>query len=242
MALAIDFGNSQIKLGHFKDDLHPASVEVLQYNMPAFSKCLSKYHSTEEVIISSVAHSFEFERVVATAFEHTISLNYKLRLPFENLYETPETLGNDRMAACAGAMELLDERPLLIIDSGSCITYDFINEKDQYIGGAISPGIDMKLRAMHEFTENLPETRLTPEYQPLTIGKSTKTCLLEGAVGGTIHEIMGFAATFSKAKSLKMVLTGGNSEYLADKLENSTFAAPNLVLIGLNKIRKLNAL
>jgi len=242
MPLAIDFGNSRIKIGYFKGDAkQPTRVLITDYDLYSFEESLKEYSTEEHCIISSVASSIDFEHIVKQHFEHVHVLSYQSILPFDNFYETPETLGNDRMAACAGAMELTEKRPLLVIDAGTCITYDFITDADSYIGGAISPGIEMRLKAMHHFTENLPKPIFSPEKERVTLGKSTIDCLLAGAVTGTVHEILGFAATFSSAKSLNVVLTGGNSEYLADQLENSTFAAPNLVLIGLNKIRKLNA-
>lgn len=242
MPLAIDFGNSRIKIGYFQAGaINPETVHFVDYDLKAFGQSIQKYARNEDCILSSVASSKDFENVAIEHFSTVHMLSYDSILPFKNEYETPKTLGNDRMAACAGAMELVDKRPLLIIDAGSCITYDFITEADSYIGGAISPGIEMKLKAMHHFTDKLPKPTFSTDQERVTLGKSTEECLLAGAVTGTVHEILGFAATFSHAKSLNVVLTGGNSEYLADQLENSTFAAPNLVLIGLNKIRKLNA-
>lgn len=242
MPIAVDFGNSSIKCGYFKEgEIHPTEVWTLPYNLVDFENAMTQYSPKESCIMSSVANSSSFENLLQKHFAATHNLSYKSVLPFANSYKTPETLGNDRMAACAGAMEICQQRPLLVVDAGSCITYDYITESDTYIGGAISPGIEMKLKAMHHFTEKLPKATFTPENERITLGKSTIDCLLAGAVTGTVHEIMGFAATFTEPKSLNVVLTGGNSEYLADQMENSTFAAPNLVLVGLNKIRQLNA-
>lgn len=242
MPLTVDFGNSRIKIGYFnKEDIAPTSVRTASYNLHEFEELMNQFDTREPCISSSVAASAPFEMLLEERFSLTHRLSFESILPFTNGYKTPETLGNDRMAACAGAMVICNERPLLVVDAGSCITYDYITESNTYIGGAISPGIEMKLKAMHQFTEKLPEAIFNPDKERVSIGKTTLECLLAGAVTGTLHEIMGFAATFTNPKSLNVVLTGGSSEYLADQMENSTFAAPNLVLVGLNKIRQLNA-
>ncbi|MGB0430367.1 MAG: type III pantothenate kinase [Bacteroidia bacterium] len=243
MALAFDFGNTSIKIGIWlSDTLLPSNVFTFLHNQKSeFASFVKKQNQSTNVIISSVAGHNTNYNLVLSYFENTTILNYQVKLPFAINYDTPETLGKDRIAACAAATIMYAHRPLLVIDAGTCITYDFINETNTYIGGAISPGIVTKLKAMHQFTQKLPFAQINTDYQPFTPQKSTKTCLLEGAYAGTIHEIRGFIATFGMHKSLKVVFTGGFGEYLADKVENSTFAAPNLVLVGLQQIRKLNA-
>lgn len=243
MSLAFDFGNSNLKIGIFKDsNIHPIDVVSFSYaEIKSFTSFIETRSSSESVIISSVLKASLFEKKIAQYFKSVIHLDYTLKLPFSIAYKTPETLGKDRLAACAGASALFTERPLLVIDAGTCITYDYISDSNSFIGGAISPGVEMRLRAMHEFTGKLPKPVLPTDYQPLNIGKSTQECLLEGAVSGTINEINGFIATFSDGKPLKVILTGGSSQYLANKIENSTFAAPKLVLVGLQQIRQLNA-
>jgi type III pantothenate kinase len=241
MALAFDFGNTRVKAALFNaSDLLPYRSETFEYEDKEGFKSFITSFKTEDVIISSV-NDHSFLDLIEREFSKITFLNLKLKFPFALAYETPETLGKDRIAACAGAMALYSERPLLIIDAGTCITYDFISDTDIYMGGAISPGIDMKLKAMHKFTNKLPLATLNLDYQPFKPQKSTNSCLLEGAVAGTVHEIKGFIATFGSNKSLKVIINGGSAQYLADKIENSTFAAPNLVLIGLHQILKLNA-
>ncbi|MFY0672306.1 MAG: type III pantothenate kinase [Bacteroidia bacterium] len=242
MALAFDFGNTRLKAALFDSDnnLSHKSFSFEYDDDETFTRFLSLQNSKEQVIISSVNDQSYINRIT-DYFKDIVLLNYNLALPFQLEYDTPETLGKDRIAAAAGAMALYTERPLLVIDAGTCITYDFISDKNVYMGGAISPGIDMKLNAMHKFTNKLPLAKLSPDYQPFKPQKSTLSCLLEGAVAGTIHEIKGFIATFGYNKSLKVIINGGSGQYLADKIENSTFAAPNLVLIGLHQILKLNA-
>ncbi|MBI1183391.1 type III pantothenate kinase [bacterium] len=244
MSLAFDFGNSSVKVGVFNAvDLAPVEVWQFGYHHAHddFNSFLEKYPADTSVIISTVVSESHAFAGLTQKFVNRIFLSHRLKLPFAIDYKTPETLGNDRLAACAGATVLCAERPILVIDAGTCITYDFITEDNCYAGGAISPGIELKLKAMHHFTQKLPSTTLPPDYQPFNTGKSTLECMWEGAAAGTIHEIRGFIATFSSHKSLNVVITGGTSHYLANKLENSTFAAPNLVLIGLHKIKTLNA-
>ena len=241
MSIAIDFGNTRIKVGIFNEDDGLEKFSVFNYSDDEFSAFISQFSHKEECIYSHVRTEKTLLNLIEQHFTSPIELTYRLNLPFTMGYKTPETLGKDRIAACAGAMEIFDNRPLLVIDAGTCITYDFISEHDHYMGGAISPGIELKLRALHEFTDKLPNLPFNPDNKPVNIGKSTNESLLSGAVTGTLHEISGFIATFGSLQTLTIVLTGGHAQYLADNLENSTFAAPNLVLIGLNKIRKLNA-
>lgn len=242
MPVAIDFGNSKIKVGVFSDyQKEPHAVLIFDYQGNDFVSFISGLATTESCIFSQVRADRALLSHIYSHFTNPAELTHELILPFTMGYETPETLGRDRLAACAGAMVLFDERQLLIIDAGTCITYDLISGQDHYMGGAISPGIEMKLVAMHQFTDRLPKATLNTGNEPLIIGKNTNDCLLSGAVSGTLHEISGFIATFGGKQSLTTVLTGGHSQYLADNLEISTFAVPNLVLIGLNKIRKLNA-
>lgn len=242
MALAFDFGNTRVKSAIFNEaDILPEKSFVFDYkDKKGFISFISSLNFNEPVIVSSVKDHSLLDEIKSRFCDVTL-LGLDLSLPFKMDYNTPETLGKDRIAACAGAMALFNERPLLVIDAGTCITYDFISDTNVYMGGAISPGIEMKLKAMHHFTNKLPLAQLHSEYQLFKPQKSTLDCLLEGAVAGTIHEIKGFIATFGSYKSLKVIINGGSAQYLDDKIENSTFAAPNLVLIGLHQILKLNA-
>jgi type III pantothenate kinase len=159
-----------------------------------------------------------------------------LNLPIENLYETTQTLGSDRLAASIGAFTLHPNSNVLTIDAGTCIKYNFVNEQNQFIGGAISPGLSMRLKALHKFTNALPLIDFDENYENLT-GKNTKDSILSGALIGTVCEVESMIQWYQSTYSvLKIVLTGGNANYLCKQLKNRFFADEHLILKGLNAV------
>ena len=155
------------------------------------------------------------------------------------MYETPETLGKDRLAAVVGASFLKPGKDILVIDAGTAITYDFINSKKQYLGGNIAPGINLRLRSLHEFTQRLPLVQVNSE-SPL-LGVDTNSALVSGALYGIVFEIDGYISTLKiKYPQLSVFLTGGSTFYFDTKLKSPIFAEKNLVLIGLNRILQYN--
>ena len=161
------------------------------------------------------------------------------KFPFENLYTTPQTLGVDRLALVAAAAAFYPKKNVLVIDMGTCITYDFINSKKQYMGGAISPGFTMRYKALHAFTDKLPLLDIQP--QKVYIGNSTQTSMHSGVFYGIHYEI---DATIDRYREdyedLTVILTGGNAHFLLDSLKNSIFANSNFLLQGLNFLLDFN--
>ena len=164
-----------------------------------------------------------------------IQLDENTRLPIENLYKTPETLGQDRIAACVGANFLMPDTNLLVIDAGTAITYDIVNAKNQYVGGNISPGLEMRKNALHNFTQKIPLIEIT-ELVP-AFGATTNEAILAGVVNGLIYEIEGYISLTSNVyPKLSVFLTGGDAFYFEKKLKSTIFANENLLLVGLNRI------
>ena len=160
-------------------------------------------------------------------------------LPVENLYETPRTLGYDRMAAVVGANALCPGRDLLVIDAGTCITYEFIDASGRYHGGNISPGLQMRFKALHQFTGRLPQVQAEGRLLPL--GKDTDTAIRSGVLQGMEYEISGYIQTMKhKYPELLVFLTGGNEFSFDTNLKNIIFADKFLVLKGLNRILNYN--
>ena len=156
-------------------------------------------------------------------------------VPFKNLYKTPKTLGVDRIALVAGAVSQFSGHNILVIDAGTCITFDFVNSEGEYLGGAISPGLKMRFNSLNYFTANLPLL----EIDELTdfIGKNTKESINSGVINGAIQEIDGVINQYNKKfLDLTVVLTGGDTNFLAKQLKSSIFANQNLLLQGLNRI------
>jgi len=162
-------------------------------------------------------------------------LNENTKLPFINKYKTPKTLGVDRIALIAAAIFRYPNENVLIFDAGSCLTYDFINNNKVFYGGAISPGIEMRYKALNSYTENLP--KLSAIEKIPSEGNTTENAIHFGVINGIIQEIEGVISLFkAKNKKLTVVLTGGDTIFLAKNIKSTIFANPNFLLEGLNGI------
>lgn len=158
-------------------------------------------------------------------------------LPIRHAYETPETLGTDRIVGVIGALKIAGKGPLLVIDAGTAITYDLMDDQQVYLGGAISPGMDMRFKALHQFTARLP--LVDPGTAPVApLGKSTRQCIATGVVYGIVGEMEKFIDTYREAfgQDLQVFLTGGNLSHFENRLKNINFADPNLTLSGIQHI------
>jgi len=166
-----------------------------------------------------------------------VELTEKTKIPIRNGYKTPRTLGKDRLAAVIGAYYMFPKKPCLVIDAGTCITYDFLSKAGTYLGGGISPGMMLRFKAMNDYTAALPLASFSKKAK--YIGKNTKESLQSGAQWGFLLEIEGFINKYREQyPGLQVILTGGDSEYLSKNLKTKIFVNPNLVLDGLNKILK----
>lgn len=236
ISVSIDIGNTRIKAGIFEDD---KLQSVFHFeNIDGLKLYCNDLPSLTPVIISSVTNddlnSFYHRLTNLLILDHTIPL------PINNKYETPETLGKDRLAAVIGAALLFENKNNLVIDIGTCIKYDFIDLNKVYEGGSISPGIDIKFKALNHFTDKLP---LIDKHNTFNEkGYSTNKAILSGVMFGTLSEIKGFIEAFSnKYEDLQVILTGGDAPYFVDKYKGAIFAEPDLILKGLYEILKYNA-
>jgi type III pantothenate kinase len=232
MTVVIDQGNSSAKIGIFER-------RVLQekYSIEKTEELvrLLKNFSGEGIIISSVNTELQIDPSLLSQFAHVINLSWSTPLPVENRYGSKSTLGMDRIAAVCGARELFGSRNCLVIDAGTCITYDFLSSEGDYLGGSISPGLAMRFRAMHTFTSRLP--LVEPVQDPPLTGDSTVSCMQSGVFFGLIDEINGVIDRYSKIYPvLQVILCGGDTAFFENKLKASIFASPELVLKGLNSI------
>lgn len=172
-----------------------------------------------------------------------MELNEKTKLPLKNRYKTPGTLGKDRLATAVGANYLFPSRNVLAIDAGTCIKYDFVNSKNEYLGGAISPGLDMRFKALHHFTAHLPQLKKMKTANVNLIGRTTRDSILSGVQNGAIAEISGMIKCYQdKYENVHVILTGGDSVFIRTLVseKNRIFAAPDLTLLGLNVILNYN--
>ena len=239
MNLIIDIGNTRSKLGIFgKGRLIRKGILDKGWGVKELQTFIAN-RKIEHAAIASVAGLDKEVDQFLKRKSFYLKLAASTPLPIENTYKTPKTLGNDRLAAVIGANFLFPKKGCLVIDAGTCITYDFIDKKGVYHGGNIAPGINMRLKAMHSFTAGLPlvnRKRLVSH-----VGKDTETSLLTGGQLGAVLEMEGFIKKYKeKFGPLNVILTGGDAEYFANKLKTKIFVNSNLVLVGLNQILEYN--
>ena len=234
MILTIDIGNTRIKSAVFEKDnileLFVFDAELLQKKILII---LEKYAQIEVLVVSSVGN---IDKEAFLFLENRVKIewiSHQYPFPFKNKYETPATLGIDRMILAAGAVLQFPDQNRLVIDAGSCVTYDFIDVYDNYIGGAISLGLRLRYKALHTYTAKLP---LLEEKYPINyIGTSTPEAIHSGVVNGLVYEIEGFIRQYeSKYSKFTIILTGGDAEFLAKRLKNTIFANSNFLLESLN--------
>lgn len=239
MNLIIDAGNTCVKMAIFEGGhlLQKTLTDKLsQRDVQSFTKGLNIHAA----IFSSVAAPDAlFIQHLEKKFR-VLVLDHQTKLPVKNHYQTPETLGTDRIACAAGAFGLFPGCPVLSVDAGTCIKYDFVTAHGEYKGGAISPGIKMRISALHNFTARLPLLEISKPGH--FIGKNTEASILSGVLTGATEEMKGFIQLYTdKYPHLKVILTGGDMAYFEKSLKNRIFAAPNLVMQGLNLILEYNA-
>jgi type III pantothenate kinase len=236
MNLVIDDGNSATKVGIFD---HQTLLEKHAFNSKdELSKFLTS-SAHENVIICSVKGEGKSIAEMLQYRKKVFIVDHTLPLPITNHYKTPNTLGVDRLAGVCGATEIFPFEHCLVIDSGTCITFDFIDREKNYLGGGISPGMNMRFKAMHTFTAKLPLISPRPDV-PL-VGASTEECMQSGVVNGIIAEMNGIIEQYNqKYSGVRVILCGGDTGFFENQLKASIFASPELVLIGLNSILNYN--
>lgn len=236
MNLIVDVGNTYIKLAVFSKLTLVEKIVVTEVDLIVkLNDIKSKYNDISHAIISSVNIFLESGLKFLKENYRVLVLDHNTKIPFKNLYSTPKTLGIDRIALVAASVNLYKDKNVLVIDAGTCITFDFINDKNEYLGGAISPGIRMRYKALHNQTAKLP--LLETEVPQFLIGDSTSNSIHSGVINGIVKEIDGVIQEYSeKYTDLTIILTGGDTNFLSKQLKSSIFANSNFLLEGLNFI------
>jgi len=236
--LILDFGNTQLKYGVFEES--NLKQQGIVADLDALEKLVAEL-KPENVAISSVSLPAEEVLKTISVPGKKVELTHKTELPITNLYQTPETLGKDRLAAILGAAFLFPKTDCLVIDAGTCITYDFLDASGNYHGGLIAPGLVMKFRAMHTFTSRLPfleQAAFVPELS----GKTTAQAMQSGVYNGTLAEAEGIIKRYEEqAGNLHIILCGGDATFFETNLKGRIFAIPELILLGLNSLLIENA-
>jgi len=242
MNLILDVGNTFAKLAVFQHDelLEKQSVEKRMLQEKA-GEILNSFPQIRKIILSRVAQAEFFLTEELSEKLSLLILEPATKMPFINRYASPLSLGNDRKALAAAAVKAYPCRNVLVIDAGTCLTFDFKNERNEYLGGAISPGLKMRYRALNEFTDNLP--LLEPLYDVNLIGDSTVNSINSGVYLGMLKEIEGIIEEYrAEYQDLIIIFTGGDAQILSMRLKNGIFANSNFLLEGLNYILEFNTI
>jgi len=236
MNLIVDAGNTAVKIAVFEGfEFIFKEVFVIDEALNKIEEILFKHPNIDKVITSSVSQLNEvrLKKILKEIF--WLVLDCKTKVPFVNLYKTPTTLGVDRIALMSGAVTQYKNKNILVIDAGTCITYDFVNNKSEYFGGSIAPGLNLRYKSLADYTAKLP--LLKPKYPPNLIGDSTNNAIHAGVCNGIIQEMNGVIEQFSnKYEELVVILTGGDAIFLSERLKSGIFVDQNFLLHGLNYI------
>lgn len=237
--LIVDNGNSFTKIAIFESSKLVGFEKLEKITIESFEDIFRKI-IVQNCILSSVA-DFPGEYVKYLSLKtNFIQFTHQTPIPIKNTYATPETLGLDRLAAACGAFSLFPEEDCLIIDAGTCLTYDFVNKNAEYNGGAISPGLTMRYRALHTFTNKLPLVQFMQEKVDV-MGKTTQDAIRSGVQNGILMEVERMIQWYKERyPALKTIICGGDAKFFDTHLKNTIFAEPNLVLVGLNSILNYN--
>ncbi|NPA67551.1 MAG: type III pantothenate kinase [Chlorobi bacterium] len=246
MNLVIDIGNSFTKTAIFAENKLKEKKIHKNSNFSGIinqiKKIKQKNPETDKVILSSVKdENKKLQDFLTGNFKKNIIFDETVDIPVKNYYKTPETLGKDRLAGVIAASNIFPDCNVLIFDAGTALTVDFINNKKEYFGGSIAPGLEMRYKALNVFTDKLPEISINKEFNNI-YGADTKESVISGVQNGILYEIEGHINRFSeKYNDLKVTFTGGDTFFFERKIKKQIFAEPNLVLIGLNIILNYNA-
>lgn len=238
--LCIDWGNSSVKAAIFDND-----TLQKQFSFPGeqalekVSGILETYNPAKAILCSVVSHDSEVEDLVRSKIRSLVVLDGYTRTPINNAYLSQDTLGPDRLAMVVGAHMQYPANNNLVICLGTCITYNLIQKTKTFRGGAISPGMHMRLKAMHTLTDKLPD--VSAQGDLMLLGYDTETCIRSGAIYGMAAEIDGMIRDYSaQYPDFNAILTGGDAPFFASKVKSKIFADPDLLLKGLNLILNYN--
>jgi len=238
--LCIDWGNTNIKAGVFDND-----VLVKQFtfspetSLEKVTGILDSYKPVKAILCAVVVHDNELADLIKGRIRTMVKLDGSTRTPINNAYLSSETLGPDRLALVNGAYGAYPDKNNLVVSLGTCVTYNLMQKNKTFRGGAISPGLHMRLKAMSTFTEKLPEVNV--EGDLLLLGYDTETCMRSGAINGLVAEIDGMIKAYeAQFPDFNAILTGGDAPFFVSKIKSKIFADPDLLLKGLNLILNYN--
>ncbi|MDB5198347.1 MAG: putative transcriptional acitvator, Baf family [Chitinophagaceae bacterium] len=238
ITLCFDFGNTRLKCAVVDGSIIKEVFEIENDSNETIQELINKYQPQKTILSSVIEHNPNLEKILSSSSRFH-KLSHQTKLPFTTPVGKPETIGADRLALSAAAVYFHPQKNNLVIGLGSCITYNFINKHNQFLGGSISPGMEMRFRSLQTFTAKLP--LIKAEWNFPLIGYDTKTNILSGVLLGMAKEIDGIIDAYAeKYSNFNVLLTGGDAAYFARHLKNKIFADPDLIFKGLYAISEYN--
>src|ERR1700722_10390860 len=238
VTLCFDFGNTRLKCAIFSDEKFSEEILLDNDNEETIQSIIQRYKPEKSILSSVINHNAAIENLLQHA-THFHKLNHLSKIPVTTPIGKPDTIGADRLALVVAAVNIFPEKNNLVVGLGSAITYNFINKKHEFLGGGISPGMEMRFKALHTFTAKLPLVK--PEWNFPLVGYDTKTNILSGVIIGMAKEIDGTIDVYAeKYNNFNVLLSGGDIHYFADRLKNKIFADPYLIYKGLYAISEFN--
>jgi type III pantothenate kinase len=238
ITICFDFGNTRKKVAIFNGKKNSEDIVLTDDSIETISSLIDRFHPDKSILSSVINHNTAIEELLSSKTKFH-KLDHLSKLPFTTPVGKPETIGADRLALAAAAVKFYPKKNNLVIGLGTCVTYNFINKYYEFLGGAISPGMEMRLRSLNQFTAKLP--LINAESNLPLIGYDTKTNILIGVVMGMAKEIDGFIEAYKeKYRNFNVVLTGGDLVYLESHLKSKIFADPELIFKGLYAISEVN--
>ena len=238
VTLCFDFGNTRLKCGVFEGSSFKEVLTLENDSEQTISALVARYRPTKSLVSSVIDHNPVVDQVLSASGKFHL-LSHHSRIPVTTPVGKPETIGSDRLALVVAAADLFPQKNNLVVGLGTAITYNFINRKKEFLGGGISPGMEMRFKSLQMFTAKLPLVK--KDWNFPVIGYDTRTNILSGVILGMAKEIDGIIDSYSeKYNNLNVLLTGGDSTYFAHHLKNKIFADLNLIFKGLYAISELN--
>lgn len=238
ITICFDFGNTRKKVAVFNGKKFSEGIVLNDDKAETISELIDRFHPDRSILSSVINHNPAIEELLSSKTKFH-KLGHLSKLPFTTPVGKPETIGADRLALAAAAVKFFPKKNNLVIGLGTCITYNFINKYNEFLGGAISPGMEMRLKSLNQFTAKLP--LISAKTNIPLIGYDTKTNILTGVIMGMAKEIDGFIEAYKeKYRNFNVVLTGGDLVYLESHLKNKIFADPELIFKGLYAISEVN--
>ncbi|MGF1586306.1 MAG: type III pantothenate kinase [Bacteroidales bacterium] len=240
MNLCIDIGNSLAKTAVFSGSKIVNLRQSPEIGAREIDSLISEFPEINNIILCSVrTHDQDLITLLQKRIARVLVFDEDTAIPLTNLYKSANTLGKDRLAAITGANNIFPDRNVLVVDAGTAITFDLVDEFNRFVGGNISPGMTLRFRALHEFTGRLP--LVSPVENAGLLADNTTDAIASGVQNGIIFEMETYISRLKeKYSDLEIIFTGGDAKYFDKKLKYTIFVDPNLVFTGLNRILTYN--